>query len=78
MPTPKAIWIGMIPDIFGYGINVASDSKANAMAALRKAYDDHKKHNPNPNTNFDDSFEYWGGSVIKVTLNKPYSDNFNS
>ena len=74
----KHIYIGVIPDIFGYGINVASDTKAGAMEALRKAYDGWKEARPDPDTNFKSSFEYWGGSVTKVELGKAYHDNFGS
>lgn len=75
---PAHIWVGIIPGIFGYGINVAETSKAKAMAALRKAYDEYKEAAPNPNTDFDTSFEYWGGSVYAIELGKSYHDNFSS
>lgn len=70
------IWIGVIPDIFGYGITVASLTEAGAKKALRKAYLDWKKHRPNPETNFNSSFEDWGGYITKVELDKGYNDNF--
>lgn len=72
------IYIGVIPAIFGYGISVASDSKEGAMTALRSAYDGWKEARPDSDTNFDSSFESWGGSVIKVELGKAYHDDFNS
>jgi CO dehydrogenase/acetyl-CoA synthase delta subunit len=74
----KHIYIGVIPDIFGYGISVASDTEAGAMKALRKAYADWKKARPNPETNFDKSFDAYAGRVIEVELGKAYYDNFNS
>jgi hypothetical protein len=73
----KHIYVGIIPDIFGYGISVASDSEAGAMEALRKAYADWKEANPDSTTSFKTSFEYWGGRVTKVELNKAYHDNFS-
>lgn len=75
---PKTIFVGVIPDIFGYGINVASDTKEGAMAGLRKAYADWKEANPDSTTSFKTSFEYWGGHIIEVELGKGYHDGFNS
>jgi hypothetical protein len=75
---PATIWLGIIPGIFGYGISVAETSKAKAMTALRKAYDEYKEANPNPNTDFETSFEYWGGSVSKIELGRSYFDGFKS
>lgn len=73
----KYIWIGVIPDIFGYGIAVASMTEAGAMKTLRKAYLQCKKHRPNPETNFKQAFEDWGGYVIEAELDKGYGDNFS-
>lgn len=72
------IYIGVIPGIFGYGISVASDSKEGAMTALRSAYDRWKEARPDSHTNFDSTFESFGGSVIKVELGKAYHNGFNS
>ena len=74
----KHIYIGVIPAIFGYGINVASDTQEGAMVALRKAYDEWKVARPNPDTNFEKSFEDWGGRVEKVELGKAYNDDFSN
>lgn len=74
----KHIFIGVIPEIFGYGINVAASTKEGAMDALRKAYDEWKVARPDPSTNFDKSFAYYDGHVIKVELGKGYHDGFNS
>jgi hypothetical protein len=78
MSKPKTIWVGVIPGIFGYGISVASDSEANAMGALRLAYAEWKAGRPDPDTNFESSFDSWGGQVFEVELNKSYYDNFGS
>jgi hypothetical protein len=72
----KYIWIGIIPDIFGYGITVASMTEEGAMKALRKAYREWKVHRPNPETNFKLAMENWGGRIEKIELDKTYSDNF--
>lgn len=78
MSKTKTIWVGVIPDIFGYGINVASETREGAVTALRKAYDDWKVSRPDPSTNFDKSFDYYGGYVVRVELDKGYHAGFNS
>jgi hypothetical protein len=78
MTKTKTIWVGIIPDIFGYGINVVAASKAGADQALREAYAEWKKSRPDPSTNFDKSFAYYGGSVREVELGKGYHAGFNS
>lgn len=75
---PKTIFIGVIPGIFGYGISVASDTREGAMDAMHEAYDDWKKVRPNPDTNFETSFEEWGGRIEEVVLGKTYYDDFGS
>jgi hypothetical protein len=72
----KYIWVGVIPDIFGYGITVASLSRSGAFRALRKAYNQWKVHRPNSYTCFATSYEDWGGRVEKIELDKAYNDNF--
>jgi hypothetical protein len=37
----KYIWIGVIPDIFGYGITAASLTEAGAKKTLHKAFQPH-------------------------------------
>lgn len=74
----KTIFIGVIPDIFGYGINVASDTREGAFTALRQEYADWKKARPDGSTNFDQSFAYYGGYVVEVELGKGYHAGFNS
>ena len=75
--------IGVIPDIFGYGMTVAETSQAKAEAALRAKYAewkaDRKKHikgYDETETNFDKSFEDFGGYYKRVELGKVYYDNF--
>lgn len=75
----KTIWVGIIPDIFGYGINVAAETRDEAFDALRREYVDWKKAILQPSsTNFDESFRYYGGYVIEVELGKGYHDGFGS
>lgn len=69
------IWYGEIPDIFGYGISALGNSKKEVMDTLRKGYDRWKKHRPDEETNFADSFENYGGDVRLVKLGKAYSDS---
>ena len=72
------VFVGIIPDIFGYGFSVVSKSKAGAMKALRAAYESVKKARPDPTTTFETSFEYFGGYVAKVKFNDVSSDVFKN
>ena len=74
----QLIYIGRLPDVFGYGICVVSKSKAGAMRALRKGYNDWKAARPNSATTFESSFEYYGGYVEAVEIGKPYADGFTA
>ncbi|HWY35594.1 MAG TPA: hypothetical protein VNX68_13185 [Nitrosopumilaceae archaeon] len=67
----------MIPGIFGYGISVADDSEEKCMTALKKSYKAWKKQMPDKKTNFETSYEYWGGYVKEVELGKIFFDNFS-
>ena len=78
MPKPKTIFVGVIPDIFGYGINVAAETREGAFAGLRQEYADWKKARPDPSTNFDQSFAHYAGYVVEVELGKGYHDGFSS
>jgi predicted RNase H-like HicB family nuclease len=72
----QTIWVGIIPDIFGYGMSVLGNTEAECMKALKDGYKEWKKGYPDPSTNFKTSFENWGGFVREIELNKTYFDNF--
>lgn len=72
------VWVGCIPDIFGYGIQVVALTRSDALAALREAYNDWKTARPDPSTNFDSSFAFYCGYVDKIELGKAYHDGFRS
>jgi len=75
----RAQWVGVVPDIFGYGMSVLAPSKEAAMKALRAEYKRWKKQlgkHADPTTTFDRSFEEFGGRVAKVEVGKVYYDNF--
>lgn len=76
--TKPTLWVGIIPGIFGYGINALGRTKAETEAALRKAYAQHKKAQPDSSTDFETSFQYWGGCVFKVKVGHAYFDGFRS
>jgi hypothetical protein len=76
--NPTHVWVGVIPDIFGYGINVVAHTRSDAEAALRKAYADWKVARPDSSTSFDTSFAYYAGYIIKVKVGDCYHDGFGS
>ena len=65
------IWVGQIPEIFGYGIMVLGHDEKSCRKALRKAYKDW-----NGQLGFDRAFDNWGGSIQEVEIGKVYYDNF--
>lgn len=83
----RTIWLGIIPDIFGYGINVLEDSEEACEKALKRAYrewskgtcDDYgdmRDDNGKKMTRFEKAMENWGGRIEEVELGKVYFDNF--
>lgn len=78
MSNKRTIWVGVIPEIFGYGINVVEESEEACKKALKRAYQEWKKHRPDPRTNFKTSFDNFGGFIKEVELGKKYYDNFHS
>lgn len=83
----KTIWIGVIPDIFGYGITIAEESEEACEKALKRAYNSWAKGRPDDYgdmrdengrklTRFEKAMENWGGRIIEVELGKAYFDNF--
>jgi hypothetical protein len=72
----KKIWFGEIPDIFGYGISCLGNSKKDVMDTLKKEYKRWKEQDPDEETNFKTSFEYYDGRVYQVELGKGYHEGF--
>jgi hypothetical protein len=81
-PAPaRKIWMGVVPDIFGYGMTVVSDSAEGARKALKAEYHRWKaqlKEYADPTTTFGGSFVHYGGRIFQVELDKVYYDNFGS
>ena len=72
------VWVGVIPDIFGYGITTIAYTKADAMKTLRQSYANWKKARPDSTTNFKMSYERFGGTIYQVEIGKAYHAHFNS
>ncbi len=76
MKTRKRyIWVGQIPEIFGYGIIVLDKNEELATKALKREFYRWKRAQPSPST-FKSAFEDWGGRIEKVELGKAYCDGF--
>jgi hypothetical protein len=71
----KYVYIGIMPDIGGYGINVVSLTEEGAMKALKSEYYSWKK-SLNSDRTFKDALEWFGGGVDKITLDKGYYGDF--
>jgi predicted RNase H-like HicB family nuclease len=86
----RTIWMGTIPEIFGYGLSVVGETREECEAALKKGYREWTKNsayssddygdmrdkNGKKLTRFEKAMEYWGGSVFQVELGKIYYDDF--
>lgn len=68
----KKIWFGNIPEVFGYGISCLGNSKKEVMDTMKKEYAEWKKQQPDPETNLNKSFEYFGGYVEEIEIGKCY------
>jgi hypothetical protein len=80
------LYVGTIEGIFGYGIAVVADTKAECRKAMKAEYHrwkrmierDTRVHPLSDNMNtFDKAFEYFGGWIRKVKKGKAYNDNFH-
>ena len=75
----KTIYVGEIPECFGYGISATGETRKQCADALwadfkkaRKGYD--SLHDL---TSLAKVFEYFGGGVYKVTIGKAYFGGFS-
>ncbi len=73
----QEIWIGEISGIFGAGLTAIGHTKKEVMNSLKEGYEYFKKMYPNKKTNFETSYEYYGGYVTKVEFGKWYLNGFS-
>lgn len=71
----KKIYYGEIPEIFGYGISCLGWSKKEVRNTLRMEYDRWKKIQPDDDTSFNTSFDYYGGWIDEIEIGKGYHEN---
>ena len=81
-PIPKKtnvqkleVWVGMIPEIHGYGLNVMEFSEAEAKKTLRREFLKMQKA-WNGEFTFPKAMEFFGGRIFKIESGKAYYDNF--
>jgi hypothetical protein len=75
MSKPE-IWIGQIPDIHGYGLNVVGYSEDEARKALKREF--HKMQKAwNGVYSYPQAMENFGGRIFQIFPGKAYSDDFN-
>ena len=67
----KTVWIGMIPEIFGYGIAVIETNEKKCYQALKKALKEW-----NGELIFKKTMEYYGGEVKEIEFGRSYFDDF--
>jgi hypothetical protein len=71
------IWIGEIPQIFGYGINATGETEAQCRAALKQEYLDQRSH-WNCDSSFLEIFEEHGGWIFQIEIGKAYFGGFGN
>jgi hypothetical protein len=71
----RTLFVGQIPNAFGYGLMVAEDSEQSCIKALKNSYDKWKRIY-NFKKSFKEAFEYFGGSIQEIELGKVYYDGF--
>jgi ABC-type phosphate/phosphonate transport system substrate-binding protein len=69
------LWIGRIPEIYGYGVMVIELTEDEARKSLKKAFAEAKKYNDGQR-GYAASFEHWGGRIFEVETGKHYGDDF--
>ena len=83
----RKVWVGLIPEIFGYGLLVVEDSEEECRKALEEAYnesakgsyddyEDQEHEDGTPYTRFEKAFEHWGGGFKHIEFGKVYFDDF--
>jgi len=69
----KTFYRAHIPEVFGYGLTCFSETPEDAMKLLEETYIEWC-NNRDLELNFNERFEYYGGDVRKIELNKSYYD----
>jgi len=73
---PTKMWIGHIPEIYGYGIMVLECTENEARKSLKRAFAITKKANDGQRT-YAASFDHWGGRIFEIETGRHYCDDFS-
>jgi len=73
---PQKMWIGHIPEIYGYGVMVMECTEDEARKSLKLAFAVAKKANDGQRS-YAQSFDHWGGRIFEVETGKRYCDDFS-
>ena len=74
----KIVYVGIVPDIFGYGMNVLGDTEQECVKALKKQFFDWRVKYNMHGMSFDRMMEYFGGQVFAVEKGTVYLDDFKN
>ncbi len=72
---PTKMWIGHIPEIYGYGVMVMEATEDQARKSLKRAFAIAKKSFMGQ-AGYKEAFESWGGRIFEVETGKMYYDDF--
>lgn len=70
------LWIGHIPEIYGYGIMVMECTEDQARKSLKRMFQAWRK-SMNGELNYTQAMDYFGGKIFEVETGKQYYDDFN-
>ena len=72
---PTKIWVGHIPEIYGYGIMVIECTEDQARKSLKRMFQETRKiwHGELAYTK---AMDYFGGKIFQVETGKQYYDDF--
>jgi hypothetical protein len=72
---PQKLWVGHIPEIYGYGVMVIECTEDQARKSLKRAFAIAKK-SFRGEAGYKEAFENWGGRIFQVETGRYYGDDF--
>lgn len=74
---PTKLWVGHIPEIYGYGIMVLEFSEDQARKSLKRMFNAWRKSMHGEFT-YPKAMDYFGGRIFEVETGKQYYDDLGS
>jgi len=78
MKKNDSVWMGQLPDLGSYSIEVVGASEKDVINKLRKEYNANWKSSKGKGQSFNEIMEYNGGFTEKLEFGKVYFDGFRN